>query len=49
MNKELTMDWVHDREHIQIYNEIIAKREIDIKIEMNGAFDTNVSVFLKSA
>ena len=43
------MDWVHNREHVQIYNEIIAKKEIDIRIEMKGAFDANVSVFLKSA
>ena len=26
-----------------------ADRSIDIRIEMNGAFDANVSVFLKSA
>ncbi len=111
--EDLIMDRVHDREHVQIYNDMIAKRErdiaecekrinelkeydktckqkkeqlkstseliesilsegkisdvnlrmlvkriiihqnedrsIDIRIEMNGAFDANVSVFLKSA
>ena len=26
-----------------------ADRSIDIRIEMNGAFDANVSIFLKSA
>ena len=111
--EDLIMDRIHDREHLQIYNDMISKREeeiaecekriaelreydktckqkkeqlkstseliekilsegtisdvnlrmlvkritihqnedrsIDIRIEMNGAFDANMSVFLKSA